>query len=298
MAAPKTIPPARPSGLSGGQVVAAARSAPAWARPMSTEIEVWTDEDYRRATGLCRRLLAANGKVDRAALPGVRAAGAARRVPRDAARAGARRGGARAGEGRAHRLLRRDGAGPRRPSSAPWRRSRPTTSWRPAGATRARRCRAGIRSPGSSRSCSATRTISAHGRQIPGCPALPRALNVLPASSHAATQLPHAAGVAWAAKMQEQADRRARRSSTRSRSSAEDFHAGLNFAAVFRAAGDLRLRQRAGKRAPLATSETIAVTALAYGIAGVRVDGDDVLAVYGVGARPPPSAPARAAAPR
>ena len=42
----------------------------------------------------------------------------------------------------------------------------------------------------------------ARGRQAPGCVTSPRALNVLPASPYAATRLPHAAGVAWAMKMQ------------------------------------------------------------------------------------------------
>ena len=34
------------------------------------------------------------------------------------------------------------------------------------------------------------------GRRLPGCPVVPRALNILPASDHAGTQLPQAAGVA------------------------------------------------------------------------------------------------------
>ena len=83
----------------------------------------------------------------------------------------------------------------------------------------------------------------ARGRRIPGCPALPRALNILPASSHAATQLPHAAGVAWAAKMQKKptvALATARRDRGRRR--------GLPHRGQLRRrlspAGDLRLHQR------------------------------------------------------
>jgi 2-oxoisovalerate dehydrogenase E1 component alpha subunit len=59
---------------------------------------------------------------------------------------------------------------------------------------------------------------------------------------------------------------------------AEDFHTGLNFAGVFRLPV-IFLCINDGKSASLMTSETIAVRALAYGIAGVRIDGSDFLAV-------------------
>ncbi len=117
----------------------------------------------------------------------------------------------------------------------------------------------------------------ARGRQIPGCPALPRALNILPASSHAATQLPHAAGVAWAAKMQKKPIV-ALALMEAIEVDAEDFHTGVNFAAVFRLPV-IFVCINDGKSAARVTSETIAVRALAYGIAGVRVDGGDFLAV-------------------
>jgi TPP-dependent pyruvate/acetoin dehydrogenase alpha subunit len=106
---------------------------------------------------------------------------------------------------------------------------------------------------------------------------VPRALNVLPASSHAATHLPHAAGVAWAAKMQKKPTV-ALALLDAVDVDAEDFHAGVNFAGVFRLPV-IFVCVNDGKRASLATSETIAVRALEYGIAGVRVDGDDFLAV-------------------
>jgi TPP-dependent pyruvate/acetoin dehydrogenase alpha subunit len=113
-----------------------------------------------------------------------------------------------------------------------------------------------------------------------GDTALPRALYVLPASPFRATQLPQATGYAWAAKMQRKPivalaflDVPA--------TSAEDFHTGLNFAGVYRVpvvfvcVSDARL-----VAAPETASETIAVKALAYGIAADRVDGGDFLAVY------------------
>jgi 2-oxoisovalerate dehydrogenase E1 component alpha subunit len=122
----------------------------------------------------------------------------------------------------------------------------------------------------------------ARGRQSPGCVTSPRALNVLPASPHSATRLPHAAGVAWAMKMQ-------RRSSVAlafldaPETSAEDFHAGLNFAGVYRLpVVFLCINDRASAQpgaTPETVSETYAVKTLAYGLAANRVDGDDLFAV-------------------
>ena len=118
----------------------------------------------------------------------------------------------------------------------------------------------------------------ARGRRLPGCPAVPRALNILPASSHAR----HAASARRRRRLgrqdAEEADRRARADSRRSEVDAEDFHTGVNFAAVFRLPV-IFVCINDGKTKSLMTSETIAVRALAYGIAGVRVDGGDFLAV-------------------
>jgi pyruvate dehydrogenase E1 component alpha subunit len=115
------------------------------------------------------------------------------------------------------------------------------------------------------------------GRRLPGCPTVPRALNILPASDHAGTQLPQAAGVAWAAKMQKKPTV-ALAYLEALEIDAEDFHTGVNFAGVFRLPV-IFLCINDGKSKSLMTSETIAVRALAYGIAGVRVDGGDFLAV-------------------
>ena len=57
----------------------------------------------------------------------------------------------------------------------------------------------------------------ARGRQMPVHPAAPRALNFIPPSSCVATQLPHAAGLAWAAKMLHEEDRRCSPTSARAR---------------------------------------------------------------------------------
>jgi pyruvate dehydrogenase E1 component alpha subunit len=123
----------------------------------------------------------------------------------------------------------------------------------------------------------------AQGRQMPVHQAAPRALNFIPPSSCVATQLPHAAGIAWAAKMRhdpivvlaylgEGA------------TSAEDFHAGVNFAAVYRVPCVFLCENNQWAISTPASrqtaSETFAIKALAYGMPGVRVDGNDVLAVH------------------
>jgi 2-oxoisovalerate dehydrogenase E1 component alpha subunit len=274
MAAPKTIPPARPSGLSGGKsslpLIRAGMGAPEVA-----EIEAFTDEEYKRATGLLS-LLSANGKVDRAALPPFEPP-----VLRDAYRAMLR---ARALDASAQELVKADRIGSYVETAG--------TEAAVVGALAAlspgdvvapgRRDSAAALARGYPVAALTAQLLGnahdpAHGRRLPGCPALPRALNILPASSHAAAQLPHAAGVAWAAKMQKKPTV-ALALFEAIDVDAEDFHAGLNFAAVFRLPV-IFLCVNDGKRAPLATSETIAVRGLEYRIAGVRVDGGDFLAV-------------------
>ncbi len=276
MAAPKTIPPARSAGFSGGKsslpLVRAGMGAPEVA-----EIEAWTDDDYQRATGLIS-LLGESGKIDRAALPAFEPP-----ALRDAYRAMLR---ARSLDAAARGLVKSGRIGSYAETAG--------TEAAVVGAVAAlspedvvapgRRDSGAALARGYPVAALVAQLLGnahdlARGRRIPGCPALPRALNVLPASSHGGTQLPHAAGVAWAAKMQGK--------STVALAlmdaidvDAEDFHAGLNFAAVFRVPA-IFVCVNDGKRASLATSETIALRALEYGIAGVRVDGGDFLAVAG-----------------
>ena len=118
----------------------------------------------------------------------------------------------------------------------------------------------------------------ARGRRLPGCPAIPRALNVVPGSSHAGTQLPQAAGIAWAAKMQRKPTV-ALAYLDPQEVDAEDFHTGVNFAGAFHLpVVFVCLNDRLDS--PMKTAETVAVRALAYGIAGSRVDGTDLVAVW------------------
>jgi TPP-dependent pyruvate/acetoin dehydrogenase alpha subunit len=115
---------------------------------------------------------------------------------------------------------------------------------------------------------------------------IPRALNVLPGSPYRATQLPHATGIAWAMKMQAKVQAGGGKVALayldREATSAEDFHSGVNFAGAFHVpVVFVCINDATGATAGIETvSETLAVKALAYGIAGVRVDGGDLFAVY------------------
>jgi pyruvate dehydrogenase E1 component alpha subunit len=121
------------------------------------------------------------------------------------------------------------------------------------------------------------------GRQMPVHPATPRALRFVPPSSCVATQLPHAAGLAWAAKMNHDPTV-VLAYMGEGATSAEDFHAGINFAAVYHVPAVFLCENNQWAISTPASrqsvSKTFAIKALAYGMPGVRVDGNDVLAVY------------------
>lgn len=98
-----------------------------------------------------------------------------------------------------------------------------------------------------------------------------------------ATQLLHATGAAWAAKI------KGEKSCAivyfgDGATSEGDFHEGLNFAGVFQAPVVFFCQNNqyaiSVPRTRQTSSETIAQKAIAYGIPGVQVDGNDVFAVY------------------
>jgi pyruvate dehydrogenase E1 component alpha subunit len=119
------------------------------------------------------------------------------------------------------------------------------------------------------------------GRQMP-CHFSDRKVRTVAWSSVIGTQLPHAMGAAWAARhlghdvvcMGYLGD---------GASSSGDFHAAANFAGVFRLPLVFFCQNNQWAiSVPLArqtASESIAVKAQAYGFPGVRVDGNDILAV-------------------
>jgi pyruvate dehydrogenase E1 component alpha subunit len=99
------------------------------------------------------------------------------------------------------------------------------------------------------------------------------------------TQIPHAVGVAWAARVRKD-DVAALVFFGEGATSSADFHTGLNFAGVTRAPVLALCRNNGWATSMPAANQTaspgFAVKAIAYGMRGVRVDGGDVVAVYGV----------------
>jgi pyruvate dehydrogenase E1 component alpha subunit len=119
------------------------------------------------------------------------------------------------------------------------------------------------------------------GRQMP-CHYAYRKGKILSISSPIATQIPHAVGFAWAGKIRKEkfvvlvyfGD---------GATSHGDFHVGMNFAGVFKApVVFFNKNNQWAISVPLkkqTASESIAVKAQAYGFEGIRVDGNDILAV-------------------
>ena len=127
-----------------------------------------------------------------------------------------------------------------------------------------------------------TANDAGRGRQMP-CHVASAALRHVSTSSCVASQIPHAVGIAWAAKI--------RKEGTIAlcffgdgATSEDDFHAGLNFAAVYQAPVVLVCQNNQWAiSTPVAAqteSESLAIKGLAYGIPSLRVDGNDVLAMY------------------
>ncbi len=127
-----------------------------------------------------------------------------------------------------------------------------------------------------------TRTFLYWNGRAEGC-VPPEGKNIFPAAVPIATQIPHAVGAAWAEK----------RKGTKNiaiayfgdgATSEGDFHEGLNFASVFQTPTIL-FNQNNGYAISVPIekqmhSKTIAQKGLAYDIPSVRIDGNDVFAVY------------------
>ncbi len=114
-------------------------------------------------------------------------------------------------------------------------------------------------------------------------------------SSPIGTQIPQAVGAAWAARIRRD-DMVSLVYFGEGATSSSDFHTGLNFAGVHKVPVVFLCRNNGWAisvpRERQTAAETIAQKALAYGIDGVRVDGNDLLAVHAATRR----ARARAAA--
>jgi 2-oxoisovalerate dehydrogenase E1 component alpha subunit len=120
------------------------------------------------------------------------------------------------------------------------------------------------------------------GRQMP-CHEAWRPGRFASISSPIATQIGHAVGAAWAARIKGD-DMVALTWFGEGATSAADFHTALNFAAVRRVPVVFVCRNNGWAisvpRERQTGSETIAQKALAYGMRGERVDGNDLLAVH------------------
>ncbi|MGZ3405380.1 MAG: thiamine pyrophosphate-dependent dehydrogenase E1 component subunit alpha [Polyangia bacterium] len=120
------------------------------------------------------------------------------------------------------------------------------------------------------------------GRQLPCHPGT-RAAHYLTMSSCIATQLPHAVGMAWAARIKGD-DMVVLACLGDGATSEEDFHAAMNFAGVYKAPVVFFCQNNQWAISTPVTRQTaaptIAIKAVAYGFGGVRCDGNDVLAVY------------------
>lgn len=114
---------------------------------------------------------------------------------------------------------------------------------------------------------------------------IPEGVNVFTYSIPIATQVIHAVGFSWAAKMKGD-DVTALVYVGDGGSSEGDFHEGLNFAGVFQTPTIIFCNNNqyaiSCPRERQTRAKTIAQKAIAYGIPGVQVDGNDLLAVYKV----------------
>jgi len=119
------------------------------------------------------------------------------------------------------------------------------------------------------------------GRQMP-CHFSDRKVHSVAWSSVIGTQLPHAMGAAWAAKLMKH-DTVCVGYMGDGASSVGDFHAAANFAGVYKLPVVFFCQNNQWAiSVPLSSqtaSESIAVKANAYGFPGVRVDGNDLFAV-------------------
>ncbi len=111
----------------------------------------------------------------------------------------------------------------------------------------------------------------------------PDGVNVFPIALPVASQIPHAVGFGWGLEMQK------KNAATvvyfgEGATSKADFHEGMNFAGVFKipvvAICENNQWAISVPTKGQTASETFAQKAIAYGIEGVRVDGNDVFAVY------------------
>jgi pyruvate dehydrogenase E1 component alpha subunit/2-oxoisovalerate dehydrogenase E1 component alpha subunit len=121
------------------------------------------------------------------------------------------------------------------------------------------------------------------GRQLP-CHPCDRPGNYVVMSSCVSTQIPHAVGIAMAMKLAGDRNRCCFGYMGDGGTSEADFHVALNFAGVMKAPVVLVCQNNQWAISTpghvQTAAETIALKAIGYGVEPLRVDGNDVLAVY------------------
>jgi len=122
----------------------------------------------------------------------------------------------------------------------------------------------------------------AKGRQMPGG-FTARSLRIASASAPIGTQLTHAVGLAWAARIRKDDVVALAHFGERATSSGP-FHDAMNFAGVFKTPAVLLCRNTGWPQASSSETltDTFAEKGIAYGVPGVRCDGNDPLAVLRV----------------
>jgi pyruvate dehydrogenase E1 component alpha subunit len=122
------------------------------------------------------------------------------------------------------------------------------------------------------------------GRQMPVHHSV-RSINFVSVSSPVGSHIPHAVGTAWAAKIQKKDDV-AVAFFGEGATSTPIFHTSANFAGVFKVPAILLCRNNGWAisvpRSVQTAAPTFAQKAVAYGIPGVLVDGNDILAMIHV----------------
>jgi pyruvate dehydrogenase E1 component alpha subunit len=120
--------------------------------------------------------------------------------------------------------------------------------------------------------------------RVEGCKP-PEGVRLLPPSVPIATQIPHAVGAAWASKLKKESSVAVAYFGDGATSEG-DFHEACNFAGVFKVPAILFCQNNGyAISVPFtrqSASKTVAEKAKAYNFPGIRVDGNDVLAVYHV----------------
>jgi len=113
----------------------------------------------------------------------------------------------------------------------------------------------------------------------------PEGVRVLPPSIPVGSHMLHAVGISWAAKMRKEKDVAATYFGDGATSEG-DFHEALNFAGVYKTPTIFICQNNqyaiSVPRNIQTAAETLAQKAIAYGVPGVLVDGNDLFAMYAV----------------